>query len=102
MKTNQKKKKRKFLTVHWNLLILVTFAILSLLSVGLIRTKLLKNMQEMGEILTRNYSAEQQNNITVYQTMLELGVAYIDEPFDFMIIQGVSIPLSLKSITLAP
>lgn len=79
MKTNQKKKKRKFLTVQWNLLILVTFAILSLLSVGLIRTKLLKNMQEMGEILTRNYSAEQQNNITVYQTMLELGVAYIDE-----------------------
>ena len=50
MKTNQKKKKRKFLTVQWNLLILVTFAILSLLSVGLIRTKLLKNMQEMGNL----------------------------------------------------
>lgn len=75
----QKNKKRRFLTIQWNLLILVTFALLSLLSVGLIRTKLLQNMQEMGEILTRNYSAEQQNNITVYQTMLELGVAYIDE-----------------------
>lgn len=75
----RKDKRRRFLTIQWNLLILVTFAILSLLSVGLIRTKLLQNMQEMGEILTRNYSAEQQNNITIYQTMLELGVAYIDE-----------------------
>lgn len=75
----QKEKRRRFLTIQWNLLILITFAILSLLSVGLIRTKLLQNMQEMGEILTRNYSADQQNNITIYQTMLELGVAYIDE-----------------------
>lgn len=61
------------------IVILLVFAILSSCCIWLMRIKLLQNAQEMGTYLTWNYSSEEQNNIIVYETLIELGTEYIDE-----------------------
>lgn len=62
-----------------SVLVLVLFAVLSVFSIHILRVKLLQNAQEMGTYFTKNYSAEEQNNITIYQTLIELGTQYLDE-----------------------
>lgn len=59
--------------------VLLLFSVLSIFSVYILRLKLLQNAQEMGTYFTQNYSAEEQNNITIYQTLMELGTQYLDE-----------------------
>lgn len=72
--------KNKLIPNTWfNFIILIIFVILSIFCVDMIRTKLLQNAQEMGTYLTQNYSVEEQNNIILYQTLMNLSTQYIDE-----------------------
>ena len=78
-KSKDKYWKKMMKSMRLNMLLLLVFASLILFSTALIRRKLLMNAQEMGTYLAWNYSAEEQNNITVYKTLIELGTQDIDE-----------------------
>lgn len=72
-------KKKLLHNTYFNLIILVIFAMLSLFSIILVRTKLLQNAQEMGTYLARNYSTEEEVNMMIYQTLIGMGTEYIDD-----------------------
>ncbi len=52
--------------------------VLILVSLMVIRTALLRNAQESGTAMARNLAAEEQSNLSVYQTLLSFGTASID------------------------
>ena len=52
--------------------------VLILVSLMVIRTALLRNAQESGTAMARNLAAEEQSNLSVYQTLLSFGTASSD------------------------
>ena len=62
-----------------NRIILVIFAILTVFSIILVRSKLLKDSEALGNYLVWNYATEEQNNINIYQTFVNLGTEAIDQ-----------------------
>ena len=52
--------------------------VLILASLMVIRTALLRNAQESGTAMARNLAAEEQSNLSVYETLLSFGTSSID------------------------
>lgn len=55
----------------------IVFVVMAILGLNLLQTKLLQNAQNTGMTLARSCSIEEQNNVTVYETMMHLGTQYI-------------------------
>lgn len=81
MIVNWFRKNKNFFTenLRRNLLILLSFSVIIAFGVRLVHIRLLQNTQKMGTYLTYNYAAQEQNNITIYETLIELGMEYIDQ-----------------------
>lgn len=69
----RQKWKRRFRSVRANLIALLVLAVLGVVCLGLLRTALLKNAQNSGTALARSYASEEQNNLTVYETLMNFG-----------------------------
>lgn len=69
------RKKWKDMLRHGRINIFAFLVLVILASSGLLllRTKLLQNAQSLGMSLSRNYAAEESNNLTVYKTLLSFG-----------------------------
>ena len=65
--------------IRLNRIILVIFAILGVFNILLVRHKLLKDSDSLGNYLVWNYATEEQNNINIYQTFVRLGTESIDQ-----------------------
>ncbi len=65
--------------IRLNRIILVIFAILTIFSILLVRDKLLKDSDSLGNYLVWNYATEEQNNINIYETFVRLGTESIDQ-----------------------
>ena len=75
------KKRRDLRTVirlRGSFLPVILFAVLSAVCVLLLRQDLLQNTQRMGTAVALSYAAEEQNNIAVYQTLIQIATRYID------------------------
>ena len=57
---------------------LLALSVLAAFGIVLLRSTLLKNAYNTGTALSRNYAAEESNNLAVYQTLLTFGTASID------------------------
>ena len=70
------RKKWKDMLRHGRINIFAFLVLVILASSGLLllRTKLLQNAQSLGMSLSRNYAAEESNNLTVYKTLLSFGI----------------------------
>ncbi len=62
-----------------SIFILAVFVLLSCVCVFYMRAQLLQNALETGTSLAKSYAVEEQNNISLYSTLLELGTRNIDE-----------------------
>ncbi len=63
--------------MRFYLIATVVFVVMAILGLNLLQTKLLQNAQDTGMTLARSCSVEEQNNVTVYETMMHLGTQYI-------------------------
>ena len=63
--------------MRFHLVTLTLFMVMAVLGLNIIHTRLLQNAQNTGTALARSYSVEEQNSITVYETLMNLGTAYI-------------------------
>lgn len=63
--------------MRFYLIATVVFVVMAILGLNLLQTKLLQNAQNTGMTLARSCSIEEQNNVTVYETMMHLGTQYI-------------------------
>lgn len=83
MKDYKAKKHNSFRRVLSNMrLSLLAFAVLvclALFGVLMIRRSLLQNAQETGSALARSYAEEAHSNLTVYQTLLSYGTAFLQD-----------------------
>ncbi len=79
MKVSRRTRTRRVLyNMRFSLILLAAFVFLSLFSIFLLRTSLLESAQETGTALARSYAMEEQNNLTVYETLLSLGSQYLE------------------------
>ena len=78
MKPKKKFRNKISLNARINIIILIIFTVLASFSIIIQRAKLLENAQSTGMALARSYSVEEQQNITAYETLIELGTQYID------------------------
>lgn len=79
-KTYTKKSLRRILgDVRLSLLAFFVLVCLVLFGVLLIRRSLLKNAQESGFALARSYAEEARSNLTVYQTLVSYGTAFLQD-----------------------
>lgn len=83
MKENKAKRTKSFRRVLSDMrLSLIAFAALVFLAVFgvlMIRRSLLLNGQETGAALARSYAEEARSNLTVYQTLLSYGTAFLQD-----------------------
>ena len=77
--SRKKKFKKIFSQIKLYLIILIVFLALTCVSLGYVRARLLSNARESGTSLAATYAVEEQNNISLYSTLLELGTKNIDE-----------------------
>lgn len=75
---NKRTRKVAF-NLRFSLGLLAAFVFLSLFSIHLLRTSLLNSAQNTGTALARSYAMEEQNNLTVYETLLALSSEYMDQ-----------------------
>lgn len=68
-----------FRDMQLNVAGLLILVILALISSLLLRTALLRNAQSMGVALSRNYAADESNNLSVFETLLSFGTAALDQ-----------------------
>ena len=81
------KKKRKIaLSVKLNIALILSFCVLIGWGIYLVRDKLLRNAYEMGNQLAQSYADEEENRISMYRLMMNLGAVYINEKIE----QGAS------------
>ena len=62
-----------------SILLLAVCVSMLLLGVSLVRTKLLKNTQELGMALAESYASEEELHVTTYSNFLMLGAQYVEE-----------------------
>lgn len=67
----------------------VSLLCLAVLCIVLVREKLLKNANEMGMLLAESYAMEEENRISVYSMLLELGVMSVEDTLHTDGAQGV-------------
>lgn len=72
------KRKRILSEMKLNIIILLIFVFFTCLCMGFIRVRLMQNAYDTGMSLARTYAVEEQNNISMYSTLLELGISSID------------------------
>lgn len=65
--------------MRFKIAIILVMILISVSGVLLLRTELLKNAQDTGTALAHVNAVEEENNITVYKTLMSLGTQYIDE-----------------------
>lgn len=58
---------------------LAAFSVLILTATFLVRDKLLRNADEMGTRLAQSYAAEEENRISLYEMLMNLGAIYMNE-----------------------
>lgn len=77
-----KRKTGKFRSLHGNILnglLLLFVAVLLIFVILLVRTKLLKNAQELGMALVHSYAVEEQASLSSLETYLTLAAEFVDE-----------------------
>lgn len=83
MKKNRAKKygslRRVLVAMRLSLLAFAVLVCLAVFGVLMIRRSLLKNAQETGNALARSYAEEARSNLTVYQTLLSYGTAFLQD-----------------------
>ena len=83
MKKNRAKKygslRRVLVAMRLSLLAFAVLVCLAVFGVLMIRRSLLKNAQETGNALARGYAEEARSNLTVYQTLLSYGTAFLQD-----------------------
>lgn len=65
--------------IRLSLLAFFVLVCLVLFGVLMIRRSLLKNAQESGSALARSYAEEARSNLTVYETLLSYGTAFLED-----------------------
>lgn len=65
--------------MHFKIVVIIVLIVISVTGVLLLRTELLKSAQDTGTALARVNAVEEENNITVYRTLISLGTQYIDD-----------------------
>lgn len=83
---NYKKYSKKSLKFSPYIITFLVLLIIGLSGFFILRTELLKNMQSTGSSLARNYALEEQNNLTIYETL----ISYVTENIDRQMAQGSS------------
>ena len=71
--------RRVLSNMRLSLLAFAVLVCLALFGVLMIRRSLLKNAQETGAALARSYAEETRSNLTVYQTLLSYGTAFLQD-----------------------
>lgn len=79
MRKNKTKINGLSLAMKLNAAILVVISVMIVWSIFLVREKLLKNADEMGTHLAESYAMEEENRISIYTMLLNLGAVYADE-----------------------
>ena len=79
MKRKQARWKRVLNDMRLNLAGLLLLVVMAVVGSLLLRTALLRNAQSMGVALSRNYAAEESNNLSVFETLLSFGTASLDQ-----------------------
>lgn len=74
--------RRVLSSMRLSLLAFVMLVCLALFGVLMIRRSLLQNAQETGTALARSYAEETRSNLTVYQTLLSYGTAFLQDRLD--------------------
>ena len=62
-----------------SILLMIVFVVLLLMSIVLVRTKLLQNTQDLGMSLAESIAAEEESRLVTFRTFLELGAQYLDQ-----------------------
>lgn len=71
--------KLTLVNMRLNFIALAGLVALSVLGVLVIRSALFENARETGTALARNYAAEEQSDLTVYETLLSFGTVTLDD-----------------------
>ena len=79
MKRKKARWKRILHDMRLNLAGLLILVVMAFTGSLLLRTALLRNAQSMGIALSRNYAAEETNNLSVFETLLSFGTASLDK-----------------------
>lgn len=61
-----------------HILLILSLAVIFIVSMTMLKKTLLENAQETGTSLSHTYAMEEQNNIAVYESLLMQGTQYID------------------------
>lgn len=75
-------KKNTFLSIMINALTLLCVAVVLIVGISMVRTKLLKNAQNMGMSLAQSYALEEEKNFKIFENFLDLGSQYINQISD--------------------
>lgn len=67
------------LPMKLNIAILIAFSVMIFWGIFLVRDKLLQNSHEMGTYLARSYATEEENRISIYKMLMNLGGGYFEE-----------------------
>ena len=78
MKKKQKRLKKILKELRLYLIFLAALVVLGTVAFVLLRGQLLKNMQDVGTAVARSYASEEQNNLTVYETIMNFGTQTVE------------------------
>ncbi len=70
--------KRVLASMRLNFIAFAALIVIAVIGISLIRSTLFDNAWETGTAMARNYAAEEQSSLTVYETLLSFGAASID------------------------
>ena len=71
--------KRVLGSMRLNFIAFAALIVIAVIGISLIRSTLFDNAWETGTSMARNYAAEEQSSLTMYETLLTFGTASIDE-----------------------
>ncbi|MBM6930859.1 response regulator [[Clostridium] spiroforme] len=72
-------KKNTILSIVINALTLLCVTVILVVGITMVRTKLLKNAQNMGMSLAQSYALEEEKNIQMFENFLDMGAQYINQ-----------------------
>ena len=71
--------KRVLAGMRLNFIAFAALIVIAVIGISLIRSTLFDNAWETGTSMARNYAAEEQSSLTMYETLLTFGTASIDD-----------------------
>lgn len=71
--------KRVLGSMRLNFIAFAALIVIAVIGISLIRSTLFDNAWETGTSMARNYAAEEQSSLTMYETLLTFGTASIDD-----------------------